>query len=369
MIFRFTVLTTLSGMLATAAMPALAELRYENGSGGSALVYGQFSPAYQSVDDGFSRKSTFVDNTNSNSRVGLWLRQEMDDATFSFNFETALGLRASAGVSQNFTPKGINWQRTSIRKVDFAYSSDRFGTFYLGQGSVATDGIADVDLSGTALTTYNSIGDTAAGFRFRTTGGALTGPLIGAAMPNFDGGRRGRVRYDTPDFNGFTLSVAYGEEILAQNADLETRNIALRYDRTIGDYRMKGAIGYSKFDLGLGVERHDTAGSFSVLHASGVNVTVAAGDRRESGNYAYAKLGYIGNWLAAGSTALAIDFYDGSDLTSPGSKSRSVGIGATQTLQSYNTEIYLGLRRYELSEVGVDYADIESILFGARWKF
>jgi porin-like protein len=364
-----TLFTTLIAATAAIAAPALAELRYENGTGGSAVFYGQFNPAYQSVDDGFSRKSTLVDNTNSNSRVGLWLRQEMDNGKFSFNFETALGLRPSAGVTQGFTPKGINWQRTNIRKVDFSYQTATFGTFYLGQGSVATDGVADVDLSGTALSTYNSIGDTAGGFRFRTAAGALTGPLIGAAMPNFDGGRRGRIRYDTPDFNGFTLSLAYGEEILAQNVDLKTRNVALRYNKEVGDFRMKGAVGYSKFDLGNGTDRHDTIGSFSVLHASGINVTVAAGDRKESGNYGYAKLGYIGNWLAAGSTALAIDYYDGSDLTSPGSKSRSIGIGATQKLDAYNTEIYLGLRNYELSEVGVAYADIESVLFGARWKF
>lgn len=55
------------------AGPGWAEMRYENATGGSALIYGQLNPAYQSFDDGVSSTDTLVDNGHSNSRVGLWL--------------------------------------------------------------------------------------------------------------------------------------------------------------------------------------------------------------------------------------------------------------------------------------------------------
>jgi len=361
---------SLVAIAASLAMPAAAdELKYENGSGGSVLLYGQLDPAYLSFDDGVSRTSEVVDNTNSNSRVGLWLRQSYGENEFTFNFETALGLRPSAGLSQNFTPKGVNWQRTSIRKVDFAYRTARYGTFSAGQGSMATDGVATVDLSGTTVATYASIPFTAGAFRFRTSAGVLSARTIGGAFGSFDGGRLGRVRYDSPGFNGFTVSASFGEQILAQNVDFETRDIALRYAGEFGDFRVKGAIGYAEIELAGGVEREDTIGSVSVLHSSGFNATLASGKRTSAGSYGYGKLGYQAQWFGVGKTALSVDYYRGSDRVSAGSTSTSYGFGAVQKFDKQRVEAYLGYRTYELSETAVSYRDASSVLFGARWKF
>lgn len=351
------------------AAPAAAEMKYENASGGSTLFYGQFDPTYQSFDDGVSSYGNLADNTNSNSRVGVWIRQPSASGAFSFNFETALGLRPSAGMSQGFKPDAINWQRTSIRKIDFAWKSDRWGKFSIGQGSMASDGAANVDLSGTTLVLYNGIGDTAGLYRFRDSTGALTTRTMAAAFPGFDGGRRGRIRYDTPSFNGFSVSAAYGEEILATAVDLNSTNIALRYAGEAAGFKLRGAVAYSEIELGTSIKRHDTIGSFSALHDSGINVTLAAGDRRESGNYLYAKIGYRANWFAAGETAIAVDLYDGNDLTVAGSDSRSWGVGAVQKFDKPNIEAYAAYRSYELNEPATSYRDASSILIGARWRF
>lgn len=361
---------SLIAFAACAAMPAVAEMKFNNASGGSVLLYGQLDPAYLSFDDGDSSTGEVVDNTNSNSRVGIWVRQPFGEHKFSFNFETALGLRPSAGLSQNFTPKGVNWRRTSIRKVDFALKTARYGTFSAGQGSMATDGAAHVDMSGTTLVTYASIPDTAGGFRFYdATNGVLSNKFIAGAFGSFDGGRLGRVRYDTPSFSGFTVSASYGEQILASNVDFETRDIALRYAGEFGDFRMKGAIGYARIKLAAGLVREDTIGSFSLLHASGFNVTIASGKRTSAGHYGYGKLGYQAQWFPVGKTALSVDYYSGSDRTSVGSKSTSLGFGAVQKFDKARVEAYLGYRTYELNETAVAYLDASSVLFGARWKF
>ncbi|PCH75354.1 MAG: porin [Rhodobacteraceae bacterium] len=351
------------------AMPAAAEMKFENGSGGSVLLYGQFDPGYLSFDDGVTTTSELVDNTNSNSRVGLWVRQQYGENLFTFNFETALGFRPSAGLSQNFTPKGVNWQRTNIRKVDFALKTPRYGTFSAGQGSMATDGAAEVDLSGTSLVTYVSIPDTSAAFQFRTSAGALSGKSIGGAFGDFDGGRLGRVRYDTPSFNGFTVSAAYGDNILATNVTFKTSDIALRYAGDAGDFKLKGAVGYKHVELAAGVTFNDTIGSFSVLHASGFNATIAAGNRSTNGDYGYGKLGYRANWFDIGETALSVDYYRANDRVSAGSTSTSYGFGAVQKFDKYRVEAYLGYRTYQLTETAASYQDASSVLFGARLKF
>ena len=182
MSYQFTKPAVLSSLILMVPSIALAEFRYDTNNGGEVLFYGQFDPAYLSFDDGVSTTSDLVDNTNSNSRVGLWYRTDLDNGRFAINVETALGLRPSALLSQNNTPDAVNWERTSIRKVEAIWNLDNIGKFSVGQGSMSTDGVANYDVSGTTLVLYNSIPDTAAAFRFRTTGGALSTKTVNGGV-------------------------------------------------------------------------------------------------------------------------------------------------------------------------------------------
>lgn len=238
---------------AAPALPAHAEFRYDTGNGGEVQLYGHLNPAYQMFDDGVSTTGTVVDSGHSPSRVGVWYRQPWGENQFSFNFETSLGLRSSGAVTQGFEPQGMNLQRRSIRKVDFSLKTARLGTFSVGQGSMASDGVVHSDLSGTTLILYASVPDSAAAFRFRDSTGALTTRTIAGSFGDFDGGRRGRIRYDTPSFGGFSLSAAYGEEVLIQNATLKTRDIALRFTGEFDGTRVVAALGYKRVSPGSGL--------------------------------------------------------------------------------------------------------------------
>lgn len=373
MIRNSLITATGASAIALLAAPAMAELIYENKSGGTTRLYGQFNPAYLSFDDGVTDTSDVVDNVNSNSRVGIDVHQPFEAGTFRFNFETALGLRPSSGLSQTNTPKGVNWQRTNIRKVDFSLETNRYGTFSFGQGSMATDGVAERDLSGTTLVTYSSIPDTAGSMQFRASDGTLSGVEIGDVFSDFDGGRRGRIRYDTPTFGGgFDIAIAYGQEILVSGSDDEFMDIALNYANTFGDFKVASSVGFSRRDRN-GVNQDDTIASVSVLHNSGINATLAVGDRKGAGEYVYGKLGYQASWFSVGKTSMSIDYYDGNDFNlgaATSSSSNSLGVGVVQKFDNLNAEGYLGYRTYELSDnTPTTYQDASSILFGARWKF
>ncbi|WP_406649790.1 porin [Aliisedimentitalea scapharcae] len=352
---------------ALVAGPAAAEMKYDNGSGGSVLLYGQLSPAYVWVDDGVSTYSNLVDNGHSNSRVGLWVTQPVGQDTFTFNFETALGLRQSFAVSQNFTPKGVNWSRTFLRKIDFAYNSDQYGKVSFGLGSMATDGIAESDFGGTGMALYNGIGDAAGAFRFQPVSGIGATVPIGTVTASLDGGRRGRVRYDTPEFNGFRVAVAAGTEVLLANDD-DFYDIALRYRTDVGTAKFKGGFGWSR-RVRNGVNRDNTVGSMALELQSGLNFAVAAGNRHGGGDYTYGKIGYNANWISAGQTSLGIDYYDGNDFLVGGSSSGAMGIAIQQKIDRINTEVYMGYRTYELNDTATVYHDIDSLIVGARWKF
>ncbi len=368
-------LTSMAAILAaTTAIPAAAELKYENNTGGYVLLYGQLHPALISVDDGQETETRVLDNDLSNSRVGLEVMQPYGDNTFSFRFETGLGLPSSSEWNQDGTDFS-GWTREDIRHVDFALAGG-WGKFSAGQGSMVSDGAAEVDLSyvGTAL--YSFTNDENGGFFYRGTDGVLSDITVGDSSSNFDGARRGRVRYDTPTFNGFKAGIAYGQNILSSSDDDDYYDIGVTYKNTFaGGVEFAAALAYAvrSGDDGAG-DRKDTVGSASVLLQSGLSFTVAAGTRdndtagASDPNYWYGKIAYEGDWVSWGKTGVGIDYYDGSDFVNDGSSTDAWGIAVVQRIDSINTDAYLKYRNHDFED-GTSFDNNEAWVLGARWKF
>jgi hypothetical protein len=357
-------------LLCLTTAPAWAEdLTFTHPSGATATFYGQLNLTYQRADDGERSYDDFVDNSNSVSRLGFWIDVPMGENKLRFNVETGLGFKNTADTNQVDDPDWIDWQRTDLRKFEGVYSGN-FGAVWFGQGSMATDALAEIDNSGTTLAGYVNLPDTAGGYEFRG-GDTLSGISIADTFRDFDGGRRFRLRYDTPEFSGFTFSAAYGEEILAENDDASYYDLGLRYGYESDVFKADAGIGYAWKDD----DDNDTeqlVASTSIKHLpTGLNATFAFGDGQDdNGSYGYVKLGWQGDLIAYGSTALSVDYFDGSDYETEGSDSKSWGIQAVQTFDDLNLEAYLGYREYEFDDdTAADYQDISAVLLGARWRF
>lgn len=362
---RITLLMSVAG-----AAPALAGPVYETGSGGTFTYYGHFNPAYTSFDDGVDTTGELADNAASNSRIGMFVTQPYGDYELRFRLETAFGFRQTNQISQTNTPGGIDWDRTDIRHVDFRLRTPNAGTFYVGQGSMATDGLGEVGLSGTDLANYVSLSDYAGGFELRTSAGALSGITIGDAFDSYDGSRRGRVRWDSPEFAGFTFRIAYGEDILTSGNDDEFWDVGIGYEADLNGTQLEAGLGYQVRMRPGAEDREDTFGSISVLLQSGLNFTFAAGDRNTGGDYVYGKVGYLADLLPVGETAISLDYYSGGDFVTAGDESDSWGIGIVQDFDAANVEAYLGYRDYSYSDTtATSYQDASSFIIGARWRF
>ncbi|WP_417472055.1 porin [Leisingera sp.] len=357
---------------AALAAPAFAGPTYTNDTGGSFSWYGHFNPSFQSFDDGVEDYNRLVDNSGSSSRIGFWLNQEFGENTLRFRFETSFGFRSSDGVDQNSTGDNVSWDRTNIRHVDLQFDTANYGRFSAGQGSMATDGITGADFSGTGLGASVAVADPAGGYTFRTGAGTPSTVSIGDVFNDFDGSRLGRVRYDSPELAGFTLSTSYGTDILKDDDDRETYDVAVRYSNDqVGAFAIDAGIGAAWSEKTGEEDRRDISGSFGVLHKdTGLSLNVAAGERDIAGSYAYAKLGYEANLISAGSTAFSVDYYDGSDMETAGDSAESWGVAAVQKIDAYNVEAYLGYRNYSYADnTTTTYQDADVILAGARWKF
>jgi hypothetical protein len=193
-----------------------AATRPSNDTGGSVTFYGQLSPTFQFFDDGTETYSNLADNANSNSRLGFNFDQDLNGNRFRFTYEAAIGFPQTSEFSQEGDDPFWEWQVTDLRKAEVRYRG-AFGEVYLGQGSMATDGSAGADLFGTTIVGTVTMSDSAGSYQFRDDDTKnLSGIAIGDVFDDFDGSRRFRIRYDTPEFNGFSGAVAYGTNELSE---------------------------------------------------------------------------------------------------------------------------------------------------------
>lgn len=355
------------GLLGSGLAVGVAQAQENN-----ARLYGFLNLGVLGVDDGFGTTTEFVDNDNAPSRIGVWWENEVGQGTLRFNFETALGFRGSSSFDQTGTPDFFFWDRTKIRHVDVSYEGS-WGRVYLGQGSMATDGIAGADFSGTDYIATRSIGDIAGGFRFND-GGTL-GPSVYGVFSDFDGGRLGRLRYDSPVFSGFQVRAAVGENILASGNDDLVYDLGFYYSGESGGLKYAARLGGEWTDYDAGGDAQSVVLSGSVLHeSSGFNATLAYGQleddtRAADTDYIYTKLGVRRDWLDWGETALSVDFMWSNDSVVAGDEGFSWGLAATQVIEQYNTELYLAYRRHEYDVSGSNYSDIDAWMLAARWSF
>ncbi|WP_415400871.1 porin [Tateyamaria sp. SN3-11] len=358
--------TTVLILVSLLLLPSHASAQSTNGPEWD--FYGHLNLGIINVDDGFENNTSLSDNDNSNSRVGLIFKQGLrNGGEFRFHFETAVGLTGSSSLNGGDNDLDLRYRRTELRKFEIIYQTPKIGTFSFGQGSIATDGIAQSDFSGTALIAYSSVEDQAGSQQFRLSDGTLSNVTVRNAFSAFDGARRFRVRYDTPKYKGFGLAVSGGREVLTSGNDNEFYDVGLTYDRDYGAYKIAGRLGYSI----RGSSEELLLGSAAVLHEpTGLSLSVAAGRQQEGdANYGYIKAGLQRDWFKFGRTHLSVDYYSGDSFGVAGSSSSSAGVSVVQKVDRANLEIFASYRTFEYDAVGSDFEDLDVTFVGARWRF
>jgi hypothetical protein len=152
-------------------------------------------------------------------------------------------------------------------------ASERFGELRLGHGSTASDGVSEIDLSGTAVIGYSAVTDLAGGhFFFDQTTAGLTPIRVNNVFTNMDGlGRDDRILYETPELYGFTAETSWISDGAA--------DVSLGYAAKLGPVAVGAAVAYASCGSNSAAIDNQVNGSVSVLHESGLNFTLAAGQR------------------------------------------------------------------------------------------
>ncbi len=359
-------------------------VRNEKGDKVSLKLYGHANRAWLWADDGDSSDHYFVDNDNSSSRMGaIAAARVSDDLTFGGRFELEYQSNPSNVVNQDDKDPGDSGDGTGFdeRWIDAQITSKRFGKLYLGKGSTASDDTAEIDLSGTGVVATSSIEDMAAGIRFFDDDtNTLSSTNIGDVFDNFDGlSRRNRIRYDSPIFWGFSLQGS----VLSDGGD-----VALKYAAKWGEnWKFAAAVAYANPQATSDGDTIDDQfnGSASLLHSSGLNVTVAGAyadlkhdlinpdgsDRNDDPTFYFAKLGYRGRFFKVGETRFSVDYGRNDDRDQDEDEATTAGVAVVQDLSKFGMEYYLGYRWHELDRGpgSTDFDEIHAIMSGVRVKY
>ena len=334
-------------------------------------ISGQVSRALLFSDDGSEQEIFHVDNSNSSTRIAFeGTARPSEELTVGGVFDVEFESNPASDVNQNTENEPIANPRFAERKLEIYFEHDTWGTLWLGQGDTASDDSSEVDLSETDLILQSDIDDIGGDFLFRNaTTGALSGVEVGDVVSNLDGlGRSDRVRYDTPEFKGLTLSLG-----IAQGGE---NDVALAYEGEHGMMEIEAAIAYANLDSASASRDHRANGSISLLHGeSGLSATFAAGrdsltaGARDHPTFYYAKFGLQRDWFPVGLTALAVEYSRMHDEDRNGDEFRSWGGGAVQGLDSWSTDLFAGVRNYKLDRIGAAFEEITLAMIGARFKF
>ncbi len=338
------------------------------------VVSGQVNRGVLYGDNGDQEDVFFVDNDNSGTRFRFVATGTLNDdisagAVIELQFESnsTTDIRFNANGGTGGTPIGGGANGVGERKAEVYFNSKSMGRITLGQGDTASNGTSEVDLSGTGVIGYSGVADFGSGLTFGAPLPAVT-RTVGSVFTNLDGGsRRDRIRYDTPSFNGFKFSTS-----AAQGGRWDA---ALRFANQFAGAKIAGAVAYQNANSVSGFERVN--GSVSVLLDNGFNVTFAAGEDdfraagRSNRTFYYGKVGFITNSISMyGKTAFSVDYHNITDSRINDEDGTSYGFQAVQNLDPIGTEVYFGVRIYELDvAAGGDPDDILGVMTGARMKF
>ncbi len=259
-----------------------------------------------------------------------------------------------------------------LRWVEVYLGNDCYGTFTIGKGKTASDFTSLVDFSGTDVIAESSVNDVGGGLYFRNSDLTLSTTRVNDVVDNIDGfSRRNRLRYDSPDYHGFSFALSTSEG--------ERNDLALHYTHQFdkAKFSIKGAYtnGQTVDDAGTAVHANGLNGSLSLLLDNGFSLTYADGQLYTGGNtgrkdpyYFYIKPGYQFAH-SIGVASFSVDYGRFYNFAQNRDQATSYSVAAVQNVADWNIDLSASFRIFRLSRIDSSFQDIHVFALGIRYRF
>ena len=347
----------------------LDKVAYSSRSNVNVSLYGQFNPAALYVNNGDSSKLYVVDNTHSQSRLGLRARVDtISGWQVGGRFEFGISGNASDDVNSWYTENSSE-DFFKLRWAEISFTRESYGKFSLGKGDSASNSTAEIDMSGTAVAMQDKTLWMASGtLWYEGVSDILSEIEVKDVYNGFDGlSRTDRIRYDTPEFGGFSLAGSYSSG--------DAFDGSIWYSREFSGTKVAAALGVANpGDIMAGTDLLYT-GSASVLFPLGISATFAGNlmEKKEEGlddaTLWWAKLGYKTNFYEGATTAFSLDYGESESISVNDEKGSTWALAAVHDVTDWGTEFYAIYRMYMADSDRGDFDDVNALMAGARLRF
>ncbi len=216
-------------------------------------ISGQVNEALMYWDDGTESNAYIVTNDNSRSRVRFKGKAKINgDLEAGYLLEIGIRGANSKRVNQ-LDDNAAADSGLDLRHSTWYLKSKTFGQVNVGLTGTASEDITEANLSQTgAFAKYSDMEDSGLGMRLRVDGRISNGTTAGPVDRSIswrrllkdtgdqagEGDRENVVRYETPEFKGFSAVAAWGED--------DFWDVGLKYAGEIGDFKLIGRVAYSE---------------------------------------------------------------------------------------------------------------------------
>jgi hypothetical protein len=354
-----------------------ADAGLKNGNDNGVTISGAINRSMQYVDNGQSNAWLNTDGGTDNSRLRVLVSGQLTESikvggTWEANLPTSnkQGSTTVTEAGANGTVNGGGDVTTwTFRKADVKFTHAVYGSFSIGQGSSSSDNKKSLD-----STVNNNAGMSHGGgvAMYDSLGTAQSANIGGKQFSSYFGGRRDRIRYDSPSVAGFGLSASMG--------DASFYDVGLTYGATFGDLQV-AASGQVQHNGGSGVAEN-YGGSVAVKHSSGLSASTHYGAESGSGqettgateingNAWGAEVGYTTSAMnSLGATSFSFIYTEASDVLLAGMDAESVQFHLRQKMPA-GVEVYAAyeVASFEDDVTTTDYDDISVFLAGTKLSF
>lgn len=349
--------------LATTALLAAG-----NSFAADVTAYGQVNKLIMGVDNGTETNTAIVDNDASSTRFGFKFQQQLENnLVVSALLELQTESNSSSGVDMEDEDTNEESDASGISERHSRIGiGSKYGTFFIGKTSEATDGIAEIDLGGVSDVMYSDASIVGAAVKFvQKDGSALSASKkIGDLYSNFDGGRENLVRYDSPIFNGVSSSAS-----ITSGGDVA---LAAKYSGKIaGHLNVKAGLGYEKVATSSTIDDQITGSISAKCDNTGLAATVAMGQRtfetagRDDAEFMYTKLSYMPN---GSNFEYAVDYANSEAVSGNNEELDAYGVGAQYNIaKGVSTSVMY--RMLEADNLSEEADEIQVMTAGLKVKF
>ncbi len=357
----------------------------------SLTIYGQVNTGVMYWDNGNEDNVYVVDNDNSSTRFGLKGSAKITP-DWSAGFKIELETESASSNRVREDNDDLNNSDILIRQAYWYLQSKQLGRVGVGSQHTSNSGIAEIDLGGTNVA---ALFDTKQGrslevYANNGAGNVGIGQLSGYFWGNGEFNQnRNIVRYDSPEFAGFIVTAAWGEDDLW--------DVALRYAGEIAGFKIAAGIAYGEDTdfsgdnggLGSAERRNEVVnGSASVLHsATGLFVTFAAAHQDRSsfqnvatndeGEFWGVKGGIYQKFISFGKTSIygeyrdyGLEFRNAANAVILTTSDEVWGGGIVQKIDAAAMELFISYQHHDIdNSLATGERDVDVVLGGGRIKF